>query len=452
MNIVIVGAGTVGRHIAAILSKEKHNVILVDKNEKRLEEAAWQMDVAIKPGSGTDWQVLDHLLDLSPHLFVAVTEDDQTNLVSCSIAKNLGYPRTICRVKDNRYLNRTRLDFGRIFDVDYFIGPELLVAQDIFKHMMSPGSLRVETLAHGAVQLRTLMVPKSWRKGDHPLSKLQLPPDLMVGLIRRPTHHNEENMQVIFPHGNDHIQPGDEVTLIGETEVIVEAHKLFGITQEPVTSVVIVGGSRTAINLAKILENRSIEARLFEKDYDKCCLLSKQLPRTTILHQDGADLNVLLEEKVNQADLFVVCTRYDETNVLIALLAKEAGCENVVVQLSNPGCAPILSRLGIHHTASPRITAANRILALALSGTVSSVTSLYENEAEMMEINVSMKSKAAGIPISELGILLPKDFLIAVIQNRGRVMVANGNRIISPGDSVIALCHPRHLYELEKIF
>ena len=153
MNIVIVGAGTIGRYISVLLSKENHNVILVDVDEKKLEEASRQMDVAIKVGSGTDWQVLDQLLDSSPDLFVALTNDDQTNLVSCSIAKNLGYPRTIARIRDNRFLNRTRLDFGRIFDVDHSIGPELLVANEIYKYMISPGSLRVETFAHGAVQL-----------------------------------------------------------------------------------------------------------------------------------------------------------------------------------------------------------------------------------------------------------------------------------------------------------
>ena len=137
---------------------------------------------------------------------------------------------------------------------------------------------------------------------------------------------------------------------------------------------------------------------------------------------------------------------------MMALLGKEVGCRDIVVQLSNPGYVPIMNHLDISHTAAPRIIAANRILALALSGTVTSVTSLYEGQAEIMEINVSMKSKAAGIPISELGTLFPKDFLIAVIQNRGRVMIANGNRVIFPGDKVIVVSNPSHLYELEKIF
>jgi trk system potassium uptake protein TrkA len=455
MNIVIIGAGNIGSYIARLLSREKHNVILVDKNAKRLQEASWVMDVAIKEGSGTDWQVLDNLLDLSPDLFVSLTDDDHANLVGCAIAKNLGYPRTIARIKDNHFLNRVRLDLGRIFDVDYFIGPELLVANEIFKNMISPGSLRVESFAHGAVQLRTIVIPQTWRRSEETLADLKLPPGIMVGLISREAKTDVpggSNREIIFPHGYDRILPGDEVTLIGETDDIANIHQYFGSPYEPIHSVVIMGGSQTAYNLAKILEQRNINVRIIEKNYERCCWLSEQLKHCTVINHDGTDLDFLLEEKVSQADVFVCCTRYDELNIMSSLLAREAGCENAIIQLSNTGYIPIVTRLGINHTASPRVIAANRLLALAFSGTVTSVVSLYENQAEILEINVSMRSKIAGIPISELGPLLPKDFLIACIQNRGRIMIAKGDRIISPGDTVIVVSHPRHINELEKIF
>lgn len=455
MNIVLVGAGETGRYIASLLSKERHNVILIDKDPKRLEQASWNIDVATKQGAGTDWQLLDDLLELSPDLYIAVSGEDQANLVGCAIAKNLGYPRTIARVRDNRYLNRTRLDFARIFDVDYFIGPEVLVANEIFKYMVSPGSLRVETFAHGAVQLRTIIVPQTWRKGDKTLSELELPPGMMIGLICRHDSHagaKPEEKHVIFPHGDDHILPGDEVTVIGETEVVTESHQFFGLTLHPIKSAVIIGGSRTALNLAKILEKRAISVRIIEKDYNRCCEITEQLRQITVINHDGADLDFLRSEKVSQADVLVVSTHNDEVNVMTGLLGKEAGCENVVVQLSNTGYIPIVNRLGISHTASPRIIASNKILALALSEAVTSMVSLHENQAEIMEIHVSIDSKVAGIPISELGPMLPRDFLIAVIQNRGRVMIADGDKIISPGDNVIVVSNPRYLRELEDIF
>lgn len=457
MNIVIVGAGDVGRYIAAMLSREQHNIILVDKDSKVLAEVSNEMDVATRLGSGTDWQLLDDLLELSPNMLIALTNDDESNLVACSIAKNLGYPRTVARVRDNRYLNRTRLDFARIFDVDYFIGPEVLVAYDILKYMISPGSLAVEHFAHGAVQMRTFTVPAKWRKFDTPLKELNLPAGMMVGLIRRDTgekkgNFGEDQKSIIFPHGDDCILPGDEVTFIGETDVIAEAHHFFGLTQRTVRSVVIIGGSLVGINLAKLLDHRNIDVKIIDKDFAKCTYLAEQLPNCNIVNDDATDLDFLMAEKIGRTDVVAACTGKDETNLLVGMLAKQAGCQDVVTVLSNTSYSSIVNQIGLSYAVSPRISAANHILSQILSGKVTTLISLYENQAEVMEINVSLNSKLAGIPLSELGPLLPKDLLIAMIQNRGRIMIAHGNRIISPGDTVIVITSPRHVHDLEKIF
>ncbi|NGX43496.1 MAG: Trk system potassium uptake protein TrkA [Chlamydiae bacterium] len=455
MNIVIVGAGGVGRYIASVLSKEQYNVILIDPDTKKLEKASLNIDVSTKKGSGTDWQLMDDLLDLSPDFLIALTDNDETNLVACAIAKHLGYPHTIARVRDNRFLNRTRLDFGQIFDVDYFIGPELLVANDIIKYMISPGSLAVENFAHGAVQLRTLAIPQKWKKSDIPLKNLNLPPGMIVGLIYREVSQKEEEKpvrKVIFPHGEDCILPGDEVTFIGETKAISELHHFIGVPQKAIQSVVIIGGTLTGLNLAKMLEQRSIDVRIIDKDYERCRYLADQLPNCTIMNHDGTDIDFFKAEKIGIAEVFVACTNSDEVNMVSALLGKEVGCDDVVVTLSNTNYAPLSSQLGINHAVSPRISTADHILSQILSGTVTSLVSFYENQAEIMEINVSLDSKVVGIPLSELGPLLPRDFLIAMIQNRGRIMVANGNRIISPGDTVIVITNPIHVAELEKIF
>lgn len=456
MSIVIVGAGDVGLYIAQILSKEEHNIILIDKNGKKLQNASNLLDVATREGSGTDWQLLDDLLELSPSLFIALTDDDETNLVSCSIAKNLGYPRTIARVHDNRYLNRTRLDFSRIFEIDFFISPELLAATDIIKHMLSPGSISTETFSHGAVQVRTLEVPVKWRKSNVPLKDLNLPEGAIIGLISRDNRKHSSlgnyHREIIFPHGDDVILPGDEVTVIGETSVVTEIHQFFGIEIKPIGSVVIVGGSLTGYHLARMLGEMDIPVKIIDKDYDRCCQLANMLPEANIVHHDATDLPFLMEEKIGRSGVFVACTRHDEINVMTGLLAKEAGCEEVIAILSNNSYQEQAKRLGINLAISPRKSAANHILSQILTGRVTSLVSVYENAAEIMEVNVSSDSKVVGIPLSELGPLFPKDFLIAMIQNRGRIMVANGSRIISPSDTVIAITHPRHVEDLEKIF
>lgn len=457
MNIVIVGAGEIGCHIATLLSKEEHNIIIIDNDLKKINAISQTLDVAVRHGSASNWQLLDELFDLSPDLLIAVTNNDETNLVACSIAKQLGYPRTIARVHDTTYLNQTRLDFGRIFDVDYFINPELLVANDIIKYMLNPGSLLVENFAHGAVQLRILKVPPHWKLAGKTLHELRLPAGIMIGLILRETEEKEGGIptgkkEVIFPHGKDRILANDEVTFIGETGAIGEIHQFLNISSSAMSSLVAVGGSNIALNLGKILEESSFNLTIIEKEYERCLHLAEKLPKAIILNHDATDVNFLMAEKIDNADLFVSCTRHDELNLLTAMIAKDIGCKKVAVTLQNPGYGHYAAQLGASYSVSPKISAASQVLSQVFSGTVRSLVSLYDNQAEIMEISVSANSSIVGIPLSELGPRLPADFLIAMIQNRGRIMIAHGNRIISPGDTVIVITSPKHIEEIKKIF
>lgn len=451
LNIVIAGAGEVGRHIALTLSENGHNIILIDSDEKRLEETAGNMDVAFRAGSATNWQLLEDLLEFSPDFFLAMTNDDAANLVSCSIAKQLGYKKTVARVRDNKYLNRERLDFGQLFHIDHFISPELTVANDILKYILSPGSLAIEMFAYGAIQLRTIVIPEKWSRSLIPLRELRLPEGILIALIRR-TKTDPRELKVIFPHGNDVIIPHDEVTIVGETEGLKKAVEYFGVRQTTIDNIVIVGGSSTSVNLAKLLEFRDVNIRLIEKDYDKCCALAHELPKCSIIHRDATDIEFLRSEKIGKTDLLVVSTGNDELNLTIALLGKEVGCKDVVVLLSNASYGPILEKLGINFTASPRLSAAEHMVSFLLSGSISSLVSLYENAAEIVEINVSSESKIIGMPLSELGTYFPKDFLVAMIQHRGHAMIATGNCTISSGDTVIVLTHPKHIPDLKKLF
>lgn len=454
MNIVIVGGGELGRHVASILSKEKHNIVLIDKDPKVVQLISANMDVATRVGSGTDWELLEDLLEFSPNLFIALTSNDEVNLVACTMAKQLQYPRTVCRIRKSTYLDSSRLDFSRIFDVDYFISPELLSAHDIVKNIVNPEALFVEHFAHGALQLRTIQILKNWRAPkDTTLRNFDLPQNVIVGLIRRDRIvKGVATKEVIFPHGSDEILPGDEVTFIGDSSVISEIHQHFGIVEKVVKSLVIAGGSLTTINVAKLLEDRNIDITIIEKDYDKCCYLADRLPHCTIIQHDATDIEFLRSEKIGSTDLLIACTQHDEINLLVASVAKEIGCDNILVMLNNISYVPMAEHLGVKNTVAPHITATNHILSQLFAGKVTSLISLYENQAEIIEINVSLSSRVVGIPLSELGPYLPHDLLIVMIQNRGRIMIANGNRIISPGDTVIVVTSPKHVDDLSRIF
>lgn len=449
MHVVILGAGKTGAHVAQVLSEEEHDVVLIDRDAKVLEHVSRETDIATLHATAPCWKIFEDLIENRPHLFFAATGDDETNLVSCAIAKNLGFPKAIARVKERGYLNHSRLDFGRLFFVDHFIGAEVLAAQDLFNVIVHAGDIAVEHFAHGAIQMRTLQIPDRWDRAGVPIRDLNFPEDLIVGLIRRKMADGEK---VLFPHGEDHILPGDEVTVVGESKVMHRLHEIFHSVEHRVRSVILVGGTPVASHLAHFLTQQRISVRIIEIDEARCEELAEFLPHATIINRDGRDPQLLKSERVQDADALVSCTHHDGANFLIAAMAKQIGCPKPIALISEPGYTPILEKAGVLPALSARVNVANRILSILHEETILSVASLSCDVAKIVELKVSPSSPLVGIPLSDLSSRLPKDLLIAVIESRGRVMIGKGNRILSPDDTVIAICHPHQIPQIPHLF
>ncbi|MBI5346840.1 MAG: Trk system potassium transporter TrkA [Chlamydiae bacterium] len=453
MNIVILGAGSIGSYLATLLANEGNSVTVIDKDLKKLDKINQTADVATLHGQGTNWQLLAELSENCPSVFIAMTGDDETNLVACSIAKNLGYPKTIARVKDIGFLTRSKLDFGRLFYVDHFIGAEVLAANDILKLIINPQDIAIENFAHGSIQMRTFTVPKSWSKAKIPLSKLSLPQESIIGLIRRRQFKLDPKMTndvLIFPHGSDHIEPSDEVTIIGETKFMKEIHDCFEIKEKNVKQATIIGGTAVGFRLAHSLEQRHIGVKLIERDEKKCLELAELLPHSTILNHDGSDMQFFEAENLQESDVIVACTNEDESNLLISLVAKQMGCKKIICLISDISYAPILKSLEINFSVSERVNIASRIHSIIHADKIVSIASLYNNRAKISEIKVSPDSEIVGIPISELK--LPPNLIITAIENKGKIMIGKGSRIISPKDTIIVISESELTPELEKIF
>jgi trk system potassium uptake protein TrkA len=341
------------------------------------------------------------------------------------------------------------LEFSRLFFVDHLLGTELIVAHDIFKHIVNPGHLAVESFAHGAVQMRTVVIPAGFQYAGVPLSEIDLSDTLLIGLIKRKIGSRET---IIFPRGQDHLLPGDEATLIGETHAMQQLGDIFGLSKKTVQSVVLVGGSGVVIHLCRLLKEQKIDVKIIEQDEEKCQRLAQLFPFVTILNHDGTDFAFLKEERVENADLFVACTQSQETNILVAALARQAGCSQVLALVSEEGFAPLLQRLGIAHTLSERTSIVRRIRSILQDASIVSIASLYENQAKIMEVKISSDSGVVGSPISDLSSSFPQDFLIAMIENRSGVVVPKGSSVLTPGDTAIVLCSPETIPEVEKIF
>ncbi len=195
---------------------------------------------------------------------------------------------------------------------------------------------------------------------------------------------------------------------------------------------VVAAGGPIAIEVCKILESQDIHARIIEPDEQQCRLLAEYFPKMTILNQEPTDLNFLLAEKVHLSDAFVACTGSNEKNILAAALAKQAGCSEVIAQVADESYASVLRRLGIYFNVSEKIAIANRIHVILEEQSVISVASLYHHRAKILEVKVAADSQIVGIPITDLSKYLPEDFLIALIENRGRIMIAKGSNIFGP--------------------
>lgn len=448
MNVLILGAGEVGTYLANILSKEEHRVILVDKDLIRLEKLAKDIDVATVFSHASNWRLFKDLMGTSPDFFIAMTGSDETNLAACLMAKNLGYKKTICRITETGYLDCSELDFSRLFFVDHFLATEILSAQQILRSLLSPMDRLSEHFSHGNVELKTLLVPKSWKKSSICIKDLQLPKEMIIGLIWR---KNREK-PFIFPHGNDVLNPLDQITVVGESSVMKDIHELFSIPSSNLQSAVIVGGSNAAVHLAGALLNLDIRVKMIEKEAEKCEKLAEFLSKATIIHHDGSDLSFLLSEKVCEADAFITAMHYDEKNLLVGAIGKQAGAKQVISLISDMSIAPVFQGLGIDYALSGKTHMTNQILSIIHGKNIVSISSIFDDHARVIELKVSENSRLIGVPIKELSAYLPSDLLICVIESKGQVMIGKGDRILSPNDTVILITSPRHIHELEHLF
>lgn len=449
MNIVILGAGSVGSYLAMVLSQEEHNVIVIDRDPRALEKMMRSADVATRLGSGTDWRLLEDLLELSPHLFIAMSSDDATNLVACTLAKNLGYPKTVARLRQNPFLDHFRLDFNRLFSVDHILGTEVIVAHDLFKAILNPGNIAIENFAHGTVQMRTVVIPDDYEHLGKTLAQSALSDNLLVGLIRRKIAGQKES--IIFPRGQDLLMPGDEATFIGEAHLMHRLPGLFGIPTQKIQSVVLVGGGGVGGHLCRLLLEQKIAVKIMEEDERLCQELARQFPEATVINHGGTDFDFLCEEHVHNSDVFVACTPSTETNILSSALARQEGCKNVIALISDESFTPLLQQLGITFALSERASISRHVHAILHDDAVIAISSLYDNQAKIMEVKISAESQIVGAPISDLSSSFPSNFLIALVENRSGIVVPRGNNVLAAGDTAIVICSPENVQDVEKL-
>ncbi|RCS50630.1 Trk system potassium transporter TrkA [Bremerella cremea] len=443
MRIVILGAGTVGTWIADLLCRNNHSVTVVENNSDHVRAINAELDVRAIHGSASESAILFQAGIIGCDLCLALTGDDEVNIVAASMAKAMGARRSVARVYGRVFRDLSTFDYQRHFRIDRFLSLEHLSAVEFVRAIRSPGSAVLENFARGELEVQEIICDDPAPAIGKPLKEVGLPKGVRVGTIQR------EGKTWIAGAG-DSILLGDHITLIGTREEIDNVKAKFEVKATPVRSVVIAGGGETGLALARMLEGQRYHVTLMEENMERCEFLSRLLEHTTVVHADATRKAILEEERVGRSDVFVACTGDDENNIMSCVEAREIGAPECMAIVQRPDYANVVEKLGINLAVSPRNVVARQVLGLLNSGPIISKKNLPGGGIAIVEFEVMPGVKATQHVIANLK--LPPHCLIAAIMSSDYVRVASADDRLTPGDTVVVLVDEASLDSVVKLF
>ncbi len=442
MRVVIVGAGKVGYALAQYLSEENHEVIVIEQSEERREIIQNSLDIMTIGGNGASLATLTDPDVQQADLLIAVTDVDEVNMVACMAAKKVGIKLTIARVSNQEYLNQELEYFNLSLGIDMVINPEMVTALEIKRILLTPAALDVEDFADDRVRMIEVKIPPESNLINTPLSTLTLPAHTLVAGILR-------NEQMLIPRGSDMILPNDCVFFVGETSAIKKIGEEFTIRKSKVERVLIIGAGRIGRHLAMLLEKEDISVKIIDNDLERCQELAELLNDGLVLHGEGADIELLTEEGVGEADMVICLTNDDKLNLLIALLAKHLGAPRTLVRASHSDYISLMEKVGVDVVLSPRILTAGVILRHVRHPDVVAVTLLEGAKAEAMEIIVPEDSPLNYKKLKD--IKFPQNALIGTIVRGENILIPNGETQLMPNDRAVIFSLPHTVNEVLKL-
>ncbi len=453
MRIIILGAGQVGRTAAYHLSREEANeVTVVDTNDDALRDLQDRLDIRTVSGNGASPSVLEAAGAAQADIIVALTSSDEVNMLACQVAQALyRTPTKIARIRAQEYFERKGLlggDGG--LAVDMWISPEQLVTDYIERLIRHPGALQVLDFADGKVRLVGLRARRGGLLVGHELRALRehIPnTDARVAAIYR-------QGRSIAPGGSTVIEPEDEVFFIAARDDIRLVMNELRKAEDPARRVVIAGGGHIGLRLAKILEDNN-QVKLIERDRRRARYVSERLNNTIVLNGDAADEDLLLEENIDNADVFAAVTNSEEANILSSMLAKRLGAHKVMALINKPSYAELMeSGSSLDVAISPQTVTIGSLLAHVRRGDVVKVHSLRRGAAEAIEAIVHGDSGASpviGRPIEDIP--LPEGTTIGAVVRGEKVIIAHHDTVIESDDHVILfLTDRRHIESVGQLF
>lgn len=450
MNIVIVGDGKVGATLVEYLSLENHNIVVIDRDQKVVEQMVNNFDVMGICGNGASYDIQVEAGVSDADVFIAATSSDELNILSCLVAKKIGAEHTIARVRNPEYLKQLPF-FKDELGLSMVINPELDAANEIAKVLRFPNAINIESFYRGRVDLAELKLEEG-----NPLCNMKLMDIFNTFKYRVLICAVQRKNEVIIPRGDFVLQQGDKIHITAPRGVLVKFMKQLGIYKHSTKNIMIIGGGKMGYYLARQLsETGGYNVKIIEIDDERCEHLCENLPNVDVINGDGTDKGILMEQGLKNQDAFVALTRIDEENIISAMYASALGIRKTVAKV-NRVSYDVLESIGVDSAFSSKAIAANRIIgyvrALENSGE-SSVQTLYKlvgGQVEALEFIINHDFKGIDVPLKDLEI--NKDTLIAAIIRNHQVMFPSGNDAIELGDSVIVVSKSQQLRSINEIF
>lgn len=438
VKIIIVGAGEIGRHLAESLSNRAHSISVIERDEHLVGELNERLDAQVVQGEAASITTLARADVAECDLFLGLTSDDSTNLVSASIAKALGAKKTIARVHPETQAEQWLFNHQAHFKIDHLFSSERLTAVDLAKYVRNPERIAVEELGHGKIELQLVFISPHSQAVERPIKELTLPERVRIAFIQR---HGE----CIVPTADEILQVGDMVTLFGEPARLAETITYLESdrAQSANYKVVILGGGEYGFALAQMLEGSQCSIRVFERDKDRCAWLTEQLHRTVVLNVDATSRKELIEEQVGEADFFIAVTGEDEDNVMMCLQAKTLGVKYPIALVQRADYADVITdhkeQLGIAAAVSPRQTTSRELLRFVTSEKYQ-VAFTLAGGSEVLSFALNAVSPLVGKPVRELDVV-PSTGFVAVIRGN-EAFVPVGEDVLAAGDTLYVIVTP----------
>lgn len=449
MQIIIVGCGNVGTTIAQQLSKEGHNITVIDMDGHKVEAVANHYDVMGIVGTGASFSVQNEAGIEKADLMIAVTASDELNMLSCLIAKKAGDCSTIARVRNPLY-NKEIAFIKEELGLSMVINPEYAAACEIARLLKFPSAIKVDTFAKGRMELLKCKINEGSILHGRPLTYLSsgLHCDVLICTVQR-------GDEVFIPDGNFELREKDVISVVASPKKANEFFRKIGMATNRIKSCMIIGGGETTYYLAQQLLPMGIEIKIIEQNKERCNELSELLPQALVIHGDGTDRNLLYEEGLPRIHAFVSWTSMDEENIMLSLFAKSVSKAKTITKVHRIDYDEIIENLDLGSVLYPKNITAEYILQYvrarqnSIGSNIETLYQLIEDKVEALEFRVSKQSKLVGVPLKELR--LKENLLIAGINRKRMSITPGGQDTIEVGDTVVVVTTNQGFHDLEDI-